>query len=125
MVYNIGFERGKLKDLLKIFPEYSISLNGIINRLKDLMIPFQKKWYYTPEMKGSYSIKNVLPAMVPELSYDNLEIKDGGSASSIYLSMVKGTFNGDLEETKINLKKYCELDTLAMFEILKKLKAID
>ena len=125
LVYNIGFERGILKDLLKIFPEYSIGLNGIINRLKDLMIPFQKKWYYTPEMKGSYSIKNVLPAIVPELSYNNLEIKDGGSASTIFLSIVNGTFKGDVEETKINLKKYCELDTLAMFEILKKLKAID
>lgn len=39
--------------------------------------------------------------------------------------MVNGTFNGDIEKTKMHLKKYCKLDTLAMFEILKKLKAID
>ena len=49
----------------------------ISDSLKDLMIPFQLKWYYTPEMRGSYSIKFVLPALVPELSYNDLEIKEG------------------------------------------------
>ena len=53
LVYNIGFERGKLNDLIDEFPKYSNELRGIVNRLKDLMIPFQKKWYYTPEMRGS------------------------------------------------------------------------
>ncbi len=65
LVYNIGFERGKLNDLIEVFPEHSDELRGIVNRLKDLMIPFKQKWYYTPEMRGSYSIKAVLPALVP------------------------------------------------------------
>ena len=52
------------------------------------MIPFQQKWYYTPEMRGSYSIKYVLPALVPELSYNDLDIKEGGTASNTFLSMV-------------------------------------
>ena len=84
IVYNIGFERGKLNDLIDVFPEYSNELRGIVNRLKDLMIPFQQKWYYTPEMRGSYSIKYVLPALVPELSYNDLEIKEGGTASNTF-----------------------------------------
>ena len=75
LVYNISFERGKLNDLIEVFPEYSNELRGIVNRLKDLMIPFQQKWYYNPEMRGSYSIKSVLPALVPELSYNALQIK--------------------------------------------------
>ena len=84
IVYNIGFERGKLNDLIEVFPEYSKELRGIVNRLKDLMIPFQQKWYYTPEMRGSYSIKYVLPALVPELSYDGLPIKEGATASNTF-----------------------------------------
>jgi len=48
IVYNIGFERGKLNDLISQFPEYNDNLTNIINQLKDLMIPFQQKWYYTP-----------------------------------------------------------------------------
>ena len=88
------------------------------------MTPFQQKWYYTPEMKGSYSIKLVLPALVPELSYDDLPIKEGGTASNTFLSMVNGTFEGDEEETKRQLLQYCELDTYAMVKILEKLQLV-
>ena len=121
MVYNIGFERGKLKNLIDVFPQFSNELREIIKRLKDLMIPFQKKWYYTPEMKGSYSIKYVLPALVPELSYNALEIKEGGTASNTFLSMVNGSFEGDIEETRRQLLEYCKLDTYAMVKILERL----
>ena len=121
IVYNIGVERGKLNDLIDVFPQYSNKLSGIVNRLKDLMIPFQQKWYYTPEMKGSYSIKYVLPALVPELSYNNLEIKEGGAASNTFLSMVNETFEGDVQKTRRQLLEYCELDTYAMVKILEKL----
>jgi len=124
LVYNIGFERGKLNDLIDVFPEYSNELKGIINRLKDLMIPFQQKWYYTPKMRGSYSIKSVLPALVPELSYNDLEIKEGGTASNTFLSMVNGTFKGDVEETRRQLLEYCKLDTFAMVRILEKLRQV-
>tara|TARA_B100000780_G_scaffold260312_1_gene211916 strand:+ start:686 stop:2164 length:1479 start_codon:yes stop_codon:yes gene_type:complete len=121
IVYNIGFERGKINDLIKVFLQYSNELRGIVNRLKDLMIPFQQKWYYTPEMKGSYSIKYVLPALVPELSYGDLEIKEGGTASNTFLSMVNGSFEGDIEKTRRHLLEYCKLDTFAMVKILDKL----
>ena len=121
LVYNIGFERGKLNDLIDVFPEYSNELLGIVNRLKDLMIPFQQKWYYTPEMKGSYSIKYILPALVPELSYNDLDIKEGGKASNTFLSMVNETFEGDVQKTRRQLLEYCELDTYAMVKILEKL----
>ena len=124
LVYNIGFERGKLNDLIEVFPEYSNELRGIVNRLKDLMMPFQQKWYYTPEMRGSYSIKSVLPALVPELSYNDLEIKEGGTASNTFLSMVNGTFEGDVEDKRRQLLEYCKLDTYAMVKILETLKSI-
>jgi len=124
LVYNIGFERGKLNNLIEVFPKYSNELSGIINRLKDLMIPFQQKWYYTPEMRGSYSIKSVLPALVPELSYNDLPIKEGGTASNTFLSMVNRTFEGDVEETRKQLLEYCELDTYAMVKILDVLKEV-
>jgi hypothetical protein len=124
LVYNIGFERGKLNDLIEVFPKYSNELGGVVNRLKDLMIPFQQKWYYTPEMRGSYSIKYVLPALVPELSYNDLDIKEGGTASNTFLSMVNGTFEGDVEETRRQLLEYCKLDTFAMVKILEKLRQV-
>ena len=124
LVYNIGFERGKLNDLIEVFSEYSSQLRGIVNRLKDLMIPFQQKWYYTPEMRGSYSIKYVLPALAPELSYNDLDIKEGGTASNTFLAMVNGSFEGDVKKTRRQLLEYCELDSYAMVKILEVLLAI-
>ena len=88
------------------------------------MIPFQKKWYYNKKMKGSYSIKNVLPAMINDLSYNNLSIKDGGMASHTFSQMMSGTFKGDNETSRKDLLEYCKLDTLAMVEILNKLNLL-
>ena len=124
LVYNIGFERSKLVDLIEVFPQYSEKLENIINRLKDLMIPFKKKWYYKPEMRGSYSIKSVLPALTDNLSYDSIEIKEGGNASDTFLQMINKTFEGDEEIKRKQLLEYCKLDTEAMVEILKKLELV-
>jgi hypothetical protein len=124
LVYNIGFEKGKLADLALNFPLFSNQINKIIPRLKDLMTPFQQRWYYTPEMKGSYSIKKVLPALVPELSYNNLNISEGGTASNTFASMLTGDFEGDVKQTREDLLAYCKMDTFAMVRILDKLKTI-
>lgn len=121
LVYNIGFERSKLQQLAELYPWHKTALEAIILRMKDLMIPFQQKWYYDPKMKGSYSIKYVLPALVPELSYQNLEIQEGGTASNVFVQMVTGEFTGNVEETKKDLLEYCKMDTLAMVSIVKKL----
>ncbi|MEE4260959.1 MAG: DUF2779 domain-containing protein, partial [Bacteroidales bacterium] len=121
IVYNAGFERGKLNDLIEVFPQYENQLLAIIDRIVDLMIPFREKWYYLPEMRGSYSIKQVLPALVPELSYKDLEISEGGTAFNTFAEMVMGTFKGDIVQTRQNLLEYCKLDTYAMVKILEKL----
>jgi len=121
LVYSIGFERGQLNELIKTFPEKTKCLSAIVDRMKDLMIPFHQRWYYTPGMRGSYSLKNVLPAVVPELSYDDLEINNGGSASNAFASMVQGNYEGDHAHLRDKLLEYCKLDTFAMVKILEKL----
>ncbi|MEJ2494358.1 MAG: hypothetical protein P8Y79_08530 [Ignavibacteriaceae bacterium] len=73
-------------------------------------------------MKGSYSIKAVLPALLPELSYDKLVINEGGLASIAYESLQSETDLMRMAEIKEQLLEYCKLDTLAMVEILKKLE---
>ena len=121
VVYNKSFEIMILHAIAKDFPKYKKEIEERVERIVDLMIPFQKKWYYTPEMQGSYSIKYVLPALVPELSYDDMDIADGGSASITYEQLIEETDMIKKMETRKNLFEYCKLDTLAMVEILKKL----
>ena len=126
LVYNIAFERGKLQDLAELFPSKADVIHAIIDRLVDLMIPFQKKWYYSYKMKGSYSIKKVLPALMPEFEdgYSSLTISDGGTASLVYAQMTDGTFDGDVDAARKDLLAYCELDTLAMVKILERLYGV-
>lgn len=98
---------------------------NIHDNIKDIMIPFQKRWYYTKEMKGSYSIKYVLPALFPDdpsLNYHNLEgVHNGGEASDTFLTMQKMD-KKELEKWREHLLRYCELDTFAMVKVLEKLK---
>jgi len=122
LVYNIKFERGRIEDAVSQFSGMAAALTAVLSRLKDLMVPFQEKWYYTPAMKGSYSIKNVLPALVPDMSYADLDIRDGGTASLVYYQMVRGTYAGDEEKAKEQLLAYCKMDTLAMVRILEVLQ---
>ena len=124
LVYNIGFERGKLFDLIEFSPEHKIAISKIVDRLKDLMIPFRDRMYYTPSMHGSYSIKKVLPALVPNLSYKDLNINEGSTASNTFSQIVNGTFDGDLIQTRKDLLAYCKLDTFAMVKILEVLKQV-
>ena len=124
LVYNIGFERGRLNELIRILPKYQAQLEAIIDRMKDLMIPFKEKWYYVPAMKGSFSIKYVLPALVPSLSYDNLEINNGSSASSTYANLHTLSDLDQINQTRKNLLEYCKLDTLAMVKILEVLRSV-
>ncbi|MEA3479781.1 MAG: DUF2779 domain-containing protein [Bacteroidota bacterium] len=118
IVYNLGFEKSRIKEMARDFPDNREELLNLTLRLKDLMLLFQRKHYYTPAMMGSYSIKKVLPALVPEFSYDDLEIGEGGLASRAYFQMVKGK-SDDIDKTRKNLLEYCKMDTLGMVEIMK------
>ncbi len=124
LVYNKTFEITRLNEIARDYPVFADEIEKLVSRIKDLMIPFQKKYYYAPEMKGSYSIKAVLPALVPELSYDNLEINEGGLASIAYESLQTETDLMFIAEIKQQLLEYCKLDTLGMVRILEKLNEV-
>lgn len=116
VTYNQSFEVGRLNDLVKFFPEDADFLHQLVDRIVDLLPVFQGGHCYFPAMKNSASIKSVLPAIAPEFTYDNLEIQDGGSASSLFHQSIE---NGNFTDGKLreNLLKYCERDTLAMVVI--------
>jgi hypothetical protein len=124
IVYNKSFEIARLNEIARDFPKYENDIEELIDKIIDIMIPFQKKWYYSPEMQGSYSIKAVLPALVPELNYNDLEISDGGTASLEYENLLKETDEFRIEQIRNNLLKYCKLDTFALIKIYEHLKVI-
>lgn len=124
IVYNKAFESTRLKELQELFPNYSSDIEKIKNRIVDLMEPFQKKWYYSNLMNGSYSIKLVLPALVPEMTYAQLEIGEGGSAMAAFEGLLNMNDKTERQKIRNALLEYCKLDTLAMVKILEKLKIL-
>jgi len=125
LVYNATMENGRLREIKELLPQYSGQIDNMINRVVDLMSIFRSRHYYTNDMKGSYSIKKVLPALVPELSYEGLDIADGGLASLSFMKLFDEKDTEIIKKTRKDLLKYCELDTLAMVEILNTLNELD
>jgi hypothetical protein len=112
-----SYEKGVLRQLIEDFPQFADQLNNIINRFKDLYAIIRRN-YYNPEFQGSYSLKSVLPALVPDMSYSNLTIQEGSIASLEYLKMHDpGTKTNKKNEIRNNLLKYCGHDTLGMVKI--------
>jgi hypothetical protein len=112
------------KELAIIYPEYVDFLNDLNERIYDLGDFINFGFYLHPKFKGSWSIKCVLPVMVPELSYKEMEIGKGDQAMMAWWEMVNGNMpSEEAEKTKKALLKYCELDTWAMVKILKKLRS--
>lgn len=131
IVWNKTFECKIINErLAQRHPEYTNFLVDLNNRVVDLMLPFSgnKKEgrniiYQHPDQRGSYSIKAVLPIFAPELSYKDLEVQEGGTASDTWNRIVQGEFSKDEAATKEeSLRKYCERDTLAMVKIWEALK---
>ena len=125
--YNMSFEKTRILELAELFPDLRNHLLNIHDNIKDLMIPFLKRWYYNKDMKGSYSIKFVLPALFPndpDLDYHKLPVvHNGGEAMNVFATLKEKPE----EEQKIirnGLLEYCKLDTLAMVKIWKKFEEI-
>lgn len=120
IAWNMGFEKSCNDTLAQFIPEAADFLSGINDRMVDLMVPFSSGAYVDFSFKGSASIKNVLPVLVPELSYKALDIQEGGSAQRIWMQTVLDGKNTEQKEKILkDLLEYCKLDTLAMVEIWK------
>jgi hypothetical protein len=116
IVWNKSFEMDRNNEMAKYAPKYADFLSNINSRVIDLMDPFKENMITDPAFKGSNSIKDVLPVMVPDYSYNDLEIKDGGTAASDWKAV---TLQDGLNKEKVygDLIKYCERDTEAMVKI--------
>lgn len=125
IVWNKKFEGKCHEELALLLPQYADIFHSYNQRLFDLMDVFSENHYVHHDFRGGYSIKDVLPVLVPEMSYKTLNIRDGSMAMNGWKAMMfEMTEQQEKDQMKHDLLKYCELDTLAMvkiFEVLKKL----
>lgn len=139
LAQNVNFEKGRILELANMFPKYREKLIMLSKRTFDLLyiLNNNKEFYqthgftkedvntvnfYDYRLSGSYSIKKTLP-LFSDLSYDNLEVKNGTEAIISYANY-KNMSKEELEETLGYLKVYCRQDTWAMVEILNKIRKL-
>ena len=118
LVWYEGFEKSCNELMGLVSPEFKQFYKKLNDRVVDLMIPFSTSAYVHKDFFGSASIKNVLPVLIPELSYKDLDIHAGNAAQRLWMEAVLDE-KRPTEKDKIlqDLLKYCELDTLAMVRI--------
>jgi hypothetical protein len=122
LTWNMGYEKGCNARMAELYPEYNGFLENLNERIEDLMTPFSKLWFVDKDFFGSASIKNVLPILVPDLTYKTLKVSDGLYARRLWMdTFVYQKNSGQKNQILENLSEYCTLDTLAMVEIYKKL----
>lgn len=118
VVWNKPFEKGINAKLAERLPAEQASLAAINDRVVDLMDVFSGQMVVHPGFRGKTSIKWVLPALVPALSYKGLAIREGATASETWNAIVTGELDpAEAAEARRNLLAYCGLDSLAMVEI--------
>ncbi len=118
LAYSAGFEKSRIRELALRFPAFAARLLKIVDRIVDLL-PVAQQHYYHPDMQGSWSIKKVLPALVPSLSYEALEgVQHGGGAVEAYFRAID-PFTSPEEKASLDvqLRRYCTLDTYAMVRL--------
>jgi hypothetical protein len=124
LAYNSSFEARILKELAEWLPQYAGTIESIVSNMRDLMAPFRRRDVYHWQMKGSHSQKAVLPALVPGLSYEGMEVADGEMAMQAYFAMCGAKDPSEVNRIRESLLEYCKLDTLGMVRLLEKLKSL-
>ena len=118
IVYNKTFEKTRNKELAELFPDLSEKILAINERIADQYDVFDKRYLYCPKQKSSASIKYVLPAFC-DLSYQGMEIANGGEAMSEYEAFLKGKQTPEETANMLAaLEKYCAQDTFAMVKLM-------
>lgn len=116
-----NYEKQVISELADFLPHHGDRLKALLPRCKDLLIRI-RGGYYHPDFHGSFSLKNVLPVLVPSMSYENLPIQEGDQAGVEYLRMIDPETTSDEKERILaDLLKYCGQDTLAMVKIREEL----
>jgi len=126
LAYNAGFEIGCIQGLRAAVPELDKELGRAQRRVRDLL-PIVRDHVYHPDFGGSFSLKSVAPALVPEVSYEGLAIGDGGLATvELERLLLRGSEMSKAERRELRraLLEYCRVDTLAMVRSVARLRAL-
>ena len=126
LAWNAGFEKSCLGILAESSPEHAPALLEAHDKTQDLL-PVVRNHVYHPDFRGSFSIKDVVPALVPEMAYDDLEVSDGQTASFLLERLLCRSGELSAEERaglREQLEAYCDHDTAVMVALFRSLSEV-
>ncbi len=121
VAWNKSFEMDVHRRMARRAPEHAPLIERMEKMFYDLKDVFHKQHYVHPDFRGSVSIKYVLPAVVPKLSYKELGIHGGAQASEAWWAMLSTSDAEERDLISSDLRQYCKMDTYAMYAIWKHL----
>ena len=121
--WHASFENTQNKTMAKLYPEKAAFLNDLVARTLDLEVVF-KRGYVDIAFAGSTSIKNVLPVMVPDLSYKGMAVANGTDAMESWIRLINMPDGDEKNKLRQDMLEYCKLDTEAMVRIFEAVKAL-
>jgi predicted RecB family nuclease len=123
VVYNQQYESQRLAELAAWLPEFARRVERIQRRLWDLL-PVIRSHVYHPAFAGSYSLKSVLPALVPEMTYEGMAVPNGQAAGLAWEALINGGLDhASRNRVKKELLEYCGQDTLALVRVVETLQS--
>jgi hypothetical protein len=122
VVYKQSFESLRLDDLARWLPAFKSNIETIKAKMWDLLDVVRRNVYH-PAFGGSFSLKSVLPAFVPKMDYENLEVSDGMAAGLAWAQFIDPA-TPPVEKNRLRkaLIEYCKQDTLALAMLLEVLR---
>jgi len=125
VTWNVSFERGRIRELAgRLGGGLARELMDVERRLVDLL-PVVREHVYDPEFHGSFSLKAVLPVLVPGATYDGLDVQEGGAASVLLERLVSpdvAMAPDERQRMAQSLRDYCRQDTWATVVLVGRLR---
>ena len=116
-----------LKQLAEQFPDLVAGIELLSAKLVDLL-PIVRGHYYHPQMRGSFSLKKVLPTLDIPLNYGELDdVKDGLGAMEAYRKVLTlrarhgASAEAECRQIAASISRYCAVDTLALCQLTRRL----
>jgi hypothetical protein len=123
IAFNASYEKRVISALAKHIPHLRNTLYSYLDRFYDLLVIF-RDYYFHPDFAGSNSIKSVLPVLVPELTYKDLEIQGGDVAQVMWEEMISTDDDSKRLAIQKDLRDYCRMDTFGMVKLFENLQAV-
>jgi hypothetical protein len=118
-----SYEKRVIDGLAERYPDLAAGLHAINERLIDLYL-LTKKYFYHPDMQGSWSLKKVLPVVAPDLRYAAGEVQDGTAASAAWLEAQRPESTPARRAVlAAELTRYCAIDTEGLIRLTRYLSS--